>query len=156
MKIFETYGKLADQVSSKFVWVPLLIARLCVGYMFAETGWGKLHKLPDIVDFFTTLKIPHPELMAPFVSTVEFVGGSLLILGLLTRFAAVPLIVTMVVAIVTAKAADFEAWTDAFGNSEYLTALILFVLIFTGAGCASADAVLFKIFNGPRGPQRLK
>ena len=156
MKNLETYGKLADQVSTKLVWVPLLLARLSVGYMFAETGWGKLHKLPDIVEFFISLKIPHPEIMAPFVSTVEFVGGSLLILGLLARFVAAPLIVTMIVAIVTAKAADFEAWTDVFGNSEYLTALVLFILIFTGAGCASADSVLFKMLSGPRDPKLTK
>ena len=45
-----------------------------LGWIFAESGWGKLHNLKNVVNFFRSLGIPHPELHAPFVATVEFVG----------------------------------------------------------------------------------
>jgi hypothetical protein len=52
---------------------------------------------------FANIGIPYPEVMGPFVGTVEVVCGSLIILGLFTRLAAIPLIVIMVVAIVSTK-----------------------------------------------------
>ena len=47
--------------------------------------------------------IPYPELMGPFVGVVETICGALIILGLLTRLAAIPLIIIMIVAIVSTK-----------------------------------------------------
>jgi uncharacterized membrane protein YphA (DoxX/SURF4 family) len=52
---------------------------------------------------FANIGIPYPEVMGPFVNTVEVVCGTLVILGLLTRLAAIPLIVIMLVAIVSTK-----------------------------------------------------
>ena len=70
--------------------------RITVGVVFMGTGWTKLHNLPAITENFTALGIPAPEILTPFVSGVEFVGGVLLLLGLLTRFAAVPLMIALV------------------------------------------------------------
>ncbi len=65
---------------------PLLLAvRLYWGWQFVQTGWGKLHNLAKITDFFTSLNIPFPALNAHFVSGLEFFGGILLILGLFSR-----------------------------------------------------------------------
>src|SRR5580693_9108579 len=65
---------------------PMLLAvRLYWGFQFAQTGWGKLHNLARITGFFTSLNIPFPGFTAPFVSTLEFVGGILLIWGLFSR-----------------------------------------------------------------------
>src|SRR4051812_37399468 len=83
----------------------LLLVRISVGVVFAMTGWGKLHHLEDIIEFFRSLGIPYPELQAPLVAGLELVGGSLLVVGFCSRLVSVPLIGTMVVAMVTAKAA---------------------------------------------------
>src|SRR5271168_4712512 len=61
--------------------VMLLAVRLYWGFQFAQTGWGKLHNLAKITGFFASLNIPFPGFAAPFVSTLEFVGGILLMFG---------------------------------------------------------------------------
>src|SRR4029078_9707440 len=91
-------------------WRPPLLARLVIGAVFVPTGWGKLHNLPDIVAFFRQLGIPYPELQAPVVSSIELVCGALVLVGLATRVAAIPLICTMVVAIVTAIWPQLDGW----------------------------------------------
>src|SRR5580704_11375892 len=87
-------------------WFPLLLVRLTVGVVFIQSGWGKLHSLDKVTDFFTSLKIPAPAFQAHLVATTEFVGGTLVLVGLFARLAAVPLMFTMVVAILTAKGDD--------------------------------------------------
>jgi putative oxidoreductase len=89
-------------VAGWFTWVAPLAARLVVGVVFAGTGWTKLTHLLQITQNFRGLGIPAPEILTPFVSGVEFFGGLMLLFGLLTRLASVPLIVVMIVAIVTA------------------------------------------------------
>jgi uncharacterized membrane protein YphA (DoxX/SURF4 family) len=53
---------------------PLLI-RLTVGLVFATTGWGKLHSLPDVTAFFQTLNIPFPALNAAVVAGTATLAG---------------------------------------------------------------------------------
>src|SRR3974390_1109 len=57
---------------------------------------------------FARVGLPFPDLMGPFVGVVEIVCGALIIVGLLTRLAAIPLIIIMVVAIVSTK---LPIWT---------------------------------------------
>ena len=71
-------------ITSYFTWLAPLAARITVGWVFMGTGWTKLHILPRIVENFRGLGIPAPEILAPFVSGVEFFGGLLLFVGLLT------------------------------------------------------------------------
>jgi uncharacterized membrane protein YphA (DoxX/SURF4 family) len=52
---------------------------------------------------FANIGIPYPDVMGPFVGVVEIACGALIILGLLTRLAAIPLIIIMIVAIVSTK-----------------------------------------------------
>ena len=98
----------------KFNWFPGLLARLCIGVIFLQSGWGKLHHLDKVIAFFTSLGIPAANIQAPFVAGVELIGGGLVLLGLLTRVASVPLIGTMVVAILTAKRGDIHELSDLF------------------------------------------
>ena len=82
-----------------------ILIRLLVGLVvFLPEGIQKL-AFPDILGAgrFANIGIPYPELMGPFVGIVEIICGTLIILGLLTRLAAIPLIVIMVVAIVSTK-----------------------------------------------------
>ena len=68
---------------------PLLFAvRLYWGWQFFQTGWGKLHNMPHVIEFFTSLGIPAPVFNAYFVSGLECFGGILLALGLGSRLIA--------------------------------------------------------------------
>jgi len=81
-----------------------ILVRLLVGLvMFLPEGIQKLASPILGAGRFANIGIPHPELMGPFVGIVEIVCGTLIILGLLTRLAAIPLVVIMVVAIVSTK-----------------------------------------------------
>ena len=128
----------------KLDWLAPLLARVSVGVLFLTTGWGKLHNLPKVIDFFRELGIPYPELQAPFVAANEFVCGSLLVIGLLTRLASVPLTISMIVALITAKRAEITSVSDLFGLSEYLYIVIFVWLILSGPGAVSLDRVLFR------------
>jgi putative oxidoreductase len=126
----------------------LLVVRLYWGWQFAQNGWGKLHRLPDIVQYFASLGIPAPALTAYFVSGLEFVGGILLILGLGSRVIALMLSVDMIVAYVKA---DPEALKQIFSdpgkfyNADPYTFLFasLMVLIF-GPGLFALDTLIAR------------
>ena len=124
--------------------LPPLLTRLTVGLMFVGTGWGKLHNIPKVTEFFTSLGIPAPGFHAYLVASIEFGCGTLLVLGLLTRLASVPLMCTMVVAIITAKRAEINELNDLLGMSEFLLILLLFWLFVEGGGLLSLD----KLFSG--------
>lgn len=119
--------------------VVVVLSRVSLGVLFAQSGWGKLHNLPKIIDYFTSLGIPAPQIQAPFVASVELVCGVLVLVGLLTRLASIPLLCTMVVAIITAKKADLDGVSDLFGISEYLYILLFLYLIVDGPGPLSLD-----------------
>jgi putative oxidoreductase len=82
-----------------------LLVRLLIGLIvFLPEGIQKL-AFPEVLGAgrFAHIGIPYPDLMGPFVGVVEIVCGTLIIIGLLTRLAAIPLIMIMVVAIVSTK-----------------------------------------------------
>ena len=67
----------------------VLLIRLLVGAVFVSEGIQKFLFPADLgVGRFTKIGIPSPEVLAPFVGVVEIVGGLLLLVGLLTRLAA--------------------------------------------------------------------
>jgi putative oxidoreductase len=134
---------------------PMLLAvRLYWGFQFAQTGWGKLHHLDKITAFFASLNIPLPGLNAPFIATLEFAGGILLGVGLLSRPIAFLLACNMFVAYWTA---DREALTSIFSDpgkfyvADPYTFLFasLMVLIF-GAGLFSVDTLIAKRFKATK------
>lgn len=129
---------------SKVEWLPALLTRVTVGWIFLESGYGKFRNLPNVVQFFTDLGIPFPQIQAPFVAGGELVCGGLLLLGLLTRLASVPLICMMVVALLTAKKEEIASFSDLFGMSEYLYIVLLVWLAFRGAGRFSVDQLCCK------------
>jgi putative oxidoreductase len=126
--------------------------RLYWGWQFAQTGWGKLHNLAHVQEFFTSLGIPAPGIMAPSIATLEFVGGLLLILGLGTRLIGLLLAGNMLVAYL---AADREALASVFSdpgkfyNADPFTFLLAAVLVLIfGAGVFSLDALLTRSSKG--------
>ena len=126
----------------------LLIIRLYWGWQFAQSGWGKLHNLPRITEFFTSLNIPFPAANAHLVSGLEFVGGILLILGLGARLISLLLTFNMLVAYWTA---DHEALLSIFSDpgkfyvADPFTFLFasLIILVF-GAGFFSLDTLIMN------------
>src|SRR5437762_2911326 len=103
---FASLGRLRLRVLAvleRFQWLALLLGRLAVGLVFLSTGWGKIHSLEKVTAFFQSLGIPAPGFNAVLVGYSELLCGAALVVGLLTRLATIPLIVSMVVAILTAK-----------------------------------------------------
>lgn len=141
---------LIEQVQRRLAWLPPTAARITVGWVFLESGWGKLHNLEGVVKFFTDLGVPAPHLQAPFVAGTEFLGGALLLLGLATRFAALPLVGVMTVALLTALRDQIHAASDLFGLAEFCYIVLLAGLVVFGAGPLSLDALV-----RPRPSERL-
>ena len=83
---------------------PVFLVRLMVGSVFLAEGIQKFLFQDALgVGRFIKIGIPAPEIMAPFVGVVEIVCGVLLLFGLFTRLAAVPLTINILVAIATTK-----------------------------------------------------
>src|SRR5258708_25140453 len=96
-------------VAGYFTWAGPLAVRIVVGWVFLWTGWQKLHFLPKMIENFREWGIPAPEILTPFAPGMEFVGGLLLLVGLLTRFISVPLMIIMLVATASAKWRDVDS-----------------------------------------------
>lgn len=126
-----------------------LLIRLAVGSVFLSEGIQKF-LFPDQlgVGRFVKIGIPAPQVMAPFVGWVEIVCGSLLLLGLLTRLAAIPLIIDMLVAITTTKVPmlmKLGFWAMAHeARVDFCMLLGSLFLLITGAGLWSLDAHLTR------------
>lgn len=140
--LYARFATLASYLQSPF----LLVVRLYWGWQFIQSGWGHIRHLDKVTDFFTSLQIPFPGATAHFVSSLELVGGILLILGLGSRLIGFLLTVNMLVAYWTA---DRDALSSVFSdpgkfyNADPYTFLFaaLMILIF-GAGLFSLDALL--------------
>lgn len=117
---------------------PLLL-RVTVGVVFAASGWGKLGDLDKVAEFFSELGIAAPRFNALLVACTECFGGIALVLGLMTRLAAVPLAITMLVAIGTALLPDVSSLIDLFGLNEFIYLVVLTNLALTGPGRWSLD-----------------
>jgi uncharacterized membrane protein YphA (DoxX/SURF4 family) len=125
----------------------VFLIRVLVGWVFLSEGIQKF-LFPDSlgVGRFAKIGIPWPQLMAPFVGVVEIVCSTLILIGLITRLATVPLLIDMAVAIYSTKLVVFakngfwgtlhEARTDL----SMVFGLVFLLLI--GGGVWSADARL--------------
>ena len=124
----------------------LLFVRLYWGWQLAQSGWGKLHHLSNVAEYFATLGLPMPTQMAVFIAWVEFFGGIFLALGLASRITGLVLTVNLIMAYVIG---DREALLSFFSDPDKFVAaapfaflmVALMVLIF-GAGRISADRAI--------------
>ena len=125
----------------------VILVRFVVGAVFLSEGIQKfVNAAEGGAGRFAKIGMPAPELLASFVGAVEIVCGALILLGLLTRLAALPLIVIMLVAIFSTKIPillDKGLWAMAHKSrtdwSMLLGSIFLFIV---GAGALSLDARL--------------
>jgi putative oxidoreductase len=119
--------------------VALGLIRFFVGLVFVLHGAQKLfvYHYAGVTGMFHQIGIPAPEFSAALAITAELVGGLLLMTGLYTRLAAIPVAFTMLVAILQVHLhAGFFAQSGGF---EYpLTLLIALVAFILGGGGAFA------------------
>lgn len=121
-----------------------IIIRLMVGSVFLSEGIQKfLFPIADGAGRFEKIGIPYPRFFGPFVGTTEIICGALLIIGLFTRIAAVPLLIVILTAICTTKIPilmDKGFWTAVHEGRADVSMLmgLIFLLIF-GAGKYSVD-----------------
>jgi putative oxidoreductase len=135
--------------SSDFEQCAILLARVSLGLFFAISGASKLFLAGSRQTMYETLvkaKVPYPRLTTYFVSSVEFVGGSVLTVGLLSTPACVALLVDMLVAILTTRLSAMPKglsplhWFDDFLYlPEVLYVLFFIWLICSGPGKLSVD-----------------
>lgn len=127
----------------------VVLIRLAIGSVFLSEGIQKF-LFPDQLGAgrFAKIGIPSPDLLGPFVGSIEIVCGVLVLLGLLTRLAAVPLITIMLVAIASTKIPillERGFWAMAHeARTDFSMLLGSIFLLIAGAGPASLDAIIAR------------
>lgn len=139
-----------------------ILIRLMVGAVFLSEGIQKFLFSETLgVGRFVKIGIPYPEIMAPFVSVFEIGCGTLILVGLLTRLAATPMIVNMTVAILSTKipillghgywmfgppkANQVGFWSMAHeARTDFSMILGSIFLLIVGAGSLSLDALIAR------------
>jgi len=130
-----------------YQWLPVLLMRIFVGYFFTETGWAKLHNLQTFTERFQEWGIPFPAFNAALSAGAECFCGALVLVGLATRFASVPMVINMLVAVITVKAKMATGVNDYFEMDEPLYALAFAWLVFSGPGKVSLDALITRLVS---------
>jgi putative oxidoreductase len=135
----------------------ILLARISLGLFFAISGGNKLFVASRTRQMYETLAgagIPFPHFMTYFVSSVEFISGCLLVMGLLSGLCCAALIIQMIVAITTVRIAmipaglSFLDWLDDFLYlPETMYIIILMWLICSGPGRVSVDDRILRTFE---------
>jgi putative oxidoreductase len=147
----------------------VILIRLLVGLVFFEEGIQKF-LFPAVMGAgrFARIGIPAPDMMGPFVGVVEIVCGAMLVLGLLTRLAAIPLLVDIAVAILSTKLPillghgygpfalpqlnRYGFWSMASeARTDYAMLMGLLFLLIVGGGPWSLDARLSGTRTAPPG-----
>jgi putative oxidoreductase len=141
-KLYALFVRVATSLQSPF----LLVIRLYWGWQISQNGWGKLHNLSHVTEFFASLGLPAPGATATFVSTFEFVGGILLAIGLLSRIVGLGLMIDMFMAYITA---DREALASVFSDpgkfynaDPFIFLFVGLIILIFGPGKLAVDALI--------------
>jgi uncharacterized membrane protein YphA (DoxX/SURF4 family) len=131
----------------------VLLIRLLVGAVFLSEGIQKFINPVEVgAGRFAKIGLPSPEFLAPFVGAFEIVCGFLILLGFLTRFAAVPIIAIMLTAIAATKIPillNDGFWKMAHDSrTDWSMLLGAIFLLIVGAGRISIDAVISRRGGG--------
>ena len=144
-----------DQNDEGKVQLVRLAVRVTIGIIFLFAGIQHVVGIEGYTGLFTTIGIPMPETMAPFVAWLELIGGIALILGALTKIFAPLLAVVMVVAMIafkipnaygtfseTAREVTYWGFVGAI-RLEFLLMLLCIALFILGPGKFAVDRFLF-------------
>jgi putative oxidoreductase len=141
-RLYDGFVRVVSSLQSPF----LLVVRLYWGWQFAQTGWGKLHSLPHVTEFFASLGLPVPAFTATFVASFEFVGGILLAIGLLSRIVALGIVIDMFMAYWMADRASLLAFFSdpgKFSNAApFIFLLVGLIILIFGPGKLSLDTLI--------------
>jgi putative oxidoreductase len=138
-------------------WLPNLLLRLTIGFMFFSGAVGKLGDLGKFTAMFVSLGIPAAHVLAPVTAVTELVGGAALMLGFGTRLVSLVLAGDMVGALIADIGPDlaqkYPALWDFLSNLFYapewlLTGLLLWLLC-VGAGKAGLDSLIGRRVAAP-------
>lgn len=127
----------------------IILVRLIIGLVFLSEGIQK-YLFPELVGTgrFEKIGFTDPAFWAYFTGTFEIIGGTLVLFGLFTRAAAVPLFIIMITAFVTTKwpiFVDKGFWTMAHEyRTDFAMTLLLLYLLINGGGRWSLDSIFFK------------
>jgi putative oxidoreductase len=143
-RLYATFLRVMNSLQS-----PLLLAiRVYWGWQLSQNGWGKLHNLPHVTEFFSSLGLPAPGPTAAFVSSFEFVCGILLALGLLSRIAALGLTIDMFTAYWTADheaLRSFISDPDKFQNAaSFIYLFVALIILIFGPGKFALDTLIAR------------
>ncbi len=124
----------------------ILFVRLAVALIFLTQGILKYMDPNMGVNRFTKIGFPHPYFTAHFAGTFEMICGVLVVVGLVTRLAAVPLLVVICTAIATTKIPELFRPNQGFwfmvsdARTDFAMLMSLLFLLCAGAGSWSFDA----------------
>lgn len=127
----------------------VILIRLIVGLIFLTEGIQKF-LFPELLGAgrFEKIGFSDPAFWAAFTGTFEIICGALVLLGLMTRLASIPLLIIMITAFITTKwpllvSKGFWTFSHEYRTDFAMTLLLIYLLIY-GAGKWSADSKLFK------------
>jgi putative oxidoreductase len=157
-------AKVVSQIHSLHAWFVkaistlqspfLLIIRLYWGWQLIQSGWGKLHHLPNVTEFFTSLGLPMPAQTALAISCLEFFGGLFLAVGLLSRLTSLALTINLIVAYITAdREALFSVFSDPdkfYAAAPYTFLVASLIILIFGPGKLSLDTLLEHLTGKPK------
>lgn len=133
---------------------PLLLAiRLYWGWQFATDGWGKLTHLGKVTEFFASLNLPAPGTTALLVALVEFAGGILFALGILSRLTSLVLFVNMTMAYLSVPddrvnfSHILSKPDDFYGAGPYTYWFAALLILILGPGRFAVDTLLRRRFE---------
>ena len=124
----------------------IVFVRLAVGLIFATQGILKYTDPNMGLNRFAKIGFPHPQFTAHFVGAFEIVCGTLVLIGLLTRLAAIPLLIVICTAIATTKIPELSRANQGFwfmvsdARTDFAMLMSLLFLLCAGAGLWSVDA----------------
>jgi len=132
-----------------------LVAAMGEVHRLLRAAGARLERVPPsmpqarwcVAQYFAELGIPWPTFNAVLVTWTELSCGALLLVGLFSRVASIPLIVTMAVAVATAKRAEIGGLSDLFFQVEFTYICMLLVIVVLGPGAASLDGLVARLVD---------
>ena len=145
-----------DRLYDLLVWIGnhgqsylLWFMRWAWGVQLFQAGIGKLFNIGTPIDYFTQLGIPFPVENAWLVAFTETFGGIFLVLGLLSRLTAIPLIINFIVAYITTEQDALHKLLsldtdDFFAAAPFLFLFAAIVVLAFGPGAFSLDYLIAR------------